>query len=58
VSKKVQDYTSPGGAITYTYSYRNVYDSKGIMIRQVEYRQDSAINQGKPYFWTATDYYY
>lgn len=58
VSKKVQDYTAPGGAVTYTYSYRNLYDAQGRMIRQIEYHQDSAINQGKPYFWTATDYYY
>ncbi|GAB3893424.1 hypothetical protein GCM10028825_34080 [Spirosoma agri] len=58
LTMKTLDYSYATGVRSTTYTYRNEYDSQERMTRQIEYHQDSWYNQGKPYFWTATDYYY
>jgi hypothetical protein len=58
VHKKILDYGYADGVHIYDYTYTNEFDAQGRMTRQIEYHQESWYNQGKPYFWTATDYYY
>jgi hypothetical protein len=48
----------PDGTHTDEYTYQNQYDNQGRMTRQVEYQQLTNYNQGKPYLWLVTDYYY